>query len=102
MENLRKGLCQRKEGALISGKKARCCASACPNGYTMVGDLCKKVTTKTRGLELPVPEEAAKTLQKGPIVAPCPVEETELNKGPIVKPYAPYATKRKTGPLTQD
>jgi hypothetical protein len=88
--------------ACVSGKKARCCASACPNEYTMVGDLCKKVTTKTRGLELPVPEEAAKTRKKGPIAAPGPVEETELNKGPIVKPEAPYATKRKTGPLIQD
>jgi hypothetical protein len=87
----------------VSGKKARCCASACPNGYTMVVDLCKKVTTKTRGLELPVPEETAKTRKKGPIVAPDPVEETELNKGPIVaKPEAPYTTKRKTSPLTQD
>jgi hypothetical protein len=68
----------------------------------MVGDLCKKVSTKTRGLELPVPDEAAKARKKGPIVAPDPVEETELNKGPIVKPETPSATKRKTGPLTQD
>ena len=84
----------------------------------MVGDLCKKVTTKTRGLELPGPEGAAKTRKKGPIVSPGPVqetkpkkgpivapgpfEETELNKGPIAKPEAPYATKRKTGPLIQD
>ena len=88
--------------ACVTGKKARCCASACPNAYAMVGDLCKKVTTKTRGLELPVPEEAAKIRRKGPIVAPGLAEETELNKGPIVKPEAPYATKRKTGPLTQD
>lgn len=103
--------------ACVTGKKALCCSTACPNGYTMVGDLCKKVSTKTRRLELPVPEDPAKQRKKGPIVAPGPVqetkpnkgpiaapgpvEETELNKGPIAKPEAPYATKRKTGPITE-
>jgi hypothetical protein len=46
----------------------------------------------------------AEELKKGPIEAPSPVEETEVDEGPITAPApeAPYQTKRRTGPFTQD
>jgi hypothetical protein len=104
----------------VTGSKAYCCLEFCPNGYTLIKQgKCKKVETKTRGLELPVPKGPAVEYKKGPIVAPLPYEPElrkegttttdpgpveELKQGPIVKETeeAPYVTKRKTGPFTKD
>jgi hypothetical protein len=85
-----------------AGKKAYCCFEFCPNGYTLIKGTCKNVSTKTRDLELPVPEAPVKLKKKGPIEAPSPIEGTEVNKGPIANPEQPYVTKRKTGPFVQD
>ena len=87
----------------VTGVKVRCCMDVCPNGYrlleeTVVGGKpkCEKIETKTRELELPLPDDPAQLKKKGPIVAPMPYEE--LKKGPIAAPDSPPAAiERKKG-----
>lgn len=78
----------------VTGVKAHCCMDVCPSGYRLLEETvvsgkpkCGKIETKTRGLEIPLPDSPAQVKKKAPIEAPTPYEE--LNKGPIVAP-APY------------
>jgi hypothetical protein len=101
-----------------TGKKARCCLEFCPHGYTMVKGECRNVSTKTRDLELPVPEGPAVEYKKAPVTKQLPYETElktegttatppgpaeEFKKGPVAAPQeAPYATKRSPDLMTKD
>jgi hypothetical protein len=81
-----------------TGRKAYCCFEFCPNGYTMINGTCKNVSTKTRDLELPVPEEPAVKYKKGPVKKQVPYETELENEGTTATPPAP-AEQFKKGPV---
>jgi hypothetical protein len=90
-----------------TGIKAWCCTYSCPDGWRLMAlepgggsgnkRICEKIET---GSDTPSTQGGVETKPRnGPIEAPGPVEETDVNKGPIAAPGPLEGTGLKKGPL---